>query len=446
MMAVNPSLSVSQELMLLEAHPPSPLVRVFVLSIGGLIISLGVWAAVGKLDIVAVAEGKLVPATYVKIVQPAEQGIVREILVGEGDHVRGGQVLMRMDTTLAQADRQSLSSDLHTRAIALRRVDAQLNRAPLLRQRDDPPELFAQAQAQYQANRTALENAIAQERNVLDRTRSDLAAAEQVQAKLDAVLPHYQEQERAFKDLGEKGFAGKILVSDKVRERMEKEGDLKSQAFVIQGAQAAIAQSIMRILQLEADYERQLRTERVELASQLERTKQELVKVEHRRTLLELKAPQEGIIKDLATHTIGTVVSPGTILMSLVPQNEPLVAEVWVKNDDVGFVHAGQTAKVKLAAFQFQKYGMLEGSITHVSADAADPSSRDKPQANASASPLVFKTLMKIPASYLEADGRRYNLAPGMQVAAEINLGQRTVIDYLLSPVSKAWHEAGRER
>ncbi len=446
MHAASPSLTVSQELTALESHPPSPLARAFLLAIGGLIISLGVWAVVGKLDIVAVADGKLVPATYVKIVQPAEQGIVREILVGEGDQVRGGQVLMRMDTTLAQSDRQSLLSDFHTRAIALRRVDAQLNRALLLRQRDDPPELFAQAQAQYQANRTALESAISQERNVLDRTRSDLAAAEQVHAKLDAVLPHYREQERAFKDLGEKGFAGKILVSDKVRERMEKEGDLKSQGFVIKGAQATIAQSITRILQLEADYERQLRTERVEIATQLERTRHDLAKIEHKRKLLELRAPQDGIIKDLATHTIGTVVSPGTILMSLVPQNEPLIAEVWVKNDDVGFVHVGQTAKVKLAAFQFQKYGMLEGTITTVSADAADQSGRDKTQGNGAGSPLVFKTLMKIPSTYLEVDGRRYNLAPGMQVAAEINLGQRTVIEYLLSPVSKAWHEAGRER
>ena len=283
---------------------------------------------------------------------------------------------------------------------------------------------------------------------MLARTQSELAAAQQVQAKLDAVLPHYREQEKAFKDLGDQGFAGKLMVSDKTRERMEKEGDFKSQAFVIEGAKATIAQSINRITQLQADYERQLRTERVEIASQLERTRQELAKVEHRNTLLELRDPEDGIIKDLATHTIGTVVSPGTILMSLVPNDEALVAEVWVKNDDVGFVHAGQIGKIKLAAFQFQKYGMLEGTITNVSADAADQASRDKPTGNGATvpTPLVFKTLMKIPASHLEADGRRYKLAAGMQVAAEIHLGRRTVFDYLVSPVSKAWHEAGRER
>ena len=444
MQAALPSLSVSHELKALEDEPPSPLARTFVIAFGTLIASLITWAVLGKLDIVAVAEGKLVPATYLKIVQPAEQGIVREILVREGDAVQANQVLMRMDTTIAHADRSSLLNDYHARNIALRRIDAQLHRTPLLRGRDDPQELFAQAQAQYQANRFALENAIAQEKSVLERTKSELAAAEQVQAKLSAVLPHYREQEKAFKDLADQGFAGKLMVSDKTRERMETEGDLNSQAFVIEGAKATIAQSTNRITQLQADYERQLRTERVEIASQLERTRQELAKVEHKNTLLELRAPQEGVIKDLATHTVGTVVSPGTILMSLVPNNDALVAEVWVKNDDVGFVHTGQTAKVKLATFQFQKYGMLEGTIINVSADAADPANQDKVTKNGS--PLVFKTLMKIPTTYLEADGRRYNLAPGMQVAAEIHLGRRTVMEYLLSPVSKAWHEAGRER
>jgi hemolysin D len=436
------SLTPSQELLALEAHPPSPLARTFVLTFGALIVSLAIWAVVGKLDIVAVAEGKLVPASYLKIVQPAEQGIVREILIREGDAVSAGQVLMRMDTTNAHADRETLLSDLHARAIALRRIDAQLSRTPLLRKQGDPAEVFAQAEAQYQANRLAHENAISQEMSVLERTKSDLAAAEQVQAKLVAILPHYQEQEKAFKDLAEKGFAGRMMLSDKTRERMEKEGDLKSQAFVIQGAKATIAQSTKRIDQLEADYQRQLRTERLEIATQLERIRHDLSKVEHKRELLELRAPQDGVIKDLATHTIGTVVSPGTILMSLVPNDEALVAEVWVKNDDVGFVHAGQSAKVKLAAFQFQKYGMLEGTITTVSADAAEPPNKDK----TNGSPLVFKTLMEIPTTYLESDGRRYKLAPGMQVAAEINLGQRTVMEYLLSPVSKAWHEAGRER
>ena len=193
-----------------------------------------------------------------------------------------------------------------------------------------------------------------------------------------------------------------------------------------------------------------MQTERVEAASQVEKLGQELAKQQHRHGLLELKAPQGGIVKDLATHTAGTVVSPGTVLMSLVPQNEALHAEVWVSNQDVGFVRAHQPVKLKLQTFQFQKYGMLDASVQQVSADASDgtkaqesgnPAEQARP-----GNGLVYRTLIALKSQHLEADGLPYALTPGMQVQAEIKLGTRTVLEYLLSPVTKAFHEAARER
>jgi HlyD family secretion protein len=166
---------------------------------------------------------------------------------------------------------------------------------------------------------------------------------------------------------------------------------------------------------------------------------------------LELRAPQPGIVKDLATHTVGTVAAPGTILMTLVPDHDKLVAEIWVSNEDVGFVRAGQPAKLKLAAFHFQKYGLLDGKVLHVNADATEAPSpntrsdaltgRDRPMG-----PLAFRALVEPASQALAADGQRYALQPGMQVAGEIHLGTRTVLEYLLSPVQKAFHEAARER
>jgi len=193
-----------------------------------------------------------------------------------------------------------------------------------------------------------------------------------------------------------------------------------------------------------------LQTERVEVASQLEKLTQELAKLSHRHELLELRAPAPGVVKDLATHTAGTVAAPGTILMTLVPEGDRLVAEVWVSNQDVGFVRPGQEAKLKLVTFQFQKYGMLEGRVAHVNADAteapspntrSDALSRDRPMG-----PLAFRALLHLDRQELLADGQRYPLQPGMQVAGEIHLGTRTVMEYLLSPVQKAFHEAARER
>ena len=155
-------------------------------------------------------------------------------------------------------------------------------------------------------------------------------------------------------------------------------------------------------------------------------------------------------MKDLATHTIGTVASPGTILMTLVPKDEILRAEVWVKNDDVGFVRASQPVKVKLAAFTFQKYGMLEGAVAQVSADAAEQGAGGVGGASAAPKPpaetLAYRTLVNLKTHTLDADGIKYRLSPGMQVAAEIHLGTRSVLEYLLSPVQRAFHEAARER
>ena len=393
------------------------------------------WAVVGRLDIVAVAEGKLVPSSYLKIVQPAEQGIVREILVKEGEKVAAGQALIRMDSVLTGADMKSLDADYAQRRIALRRIDAQLSATGFTRQKGDPAELYARVEAQYLANVRAHENALAHEKALLEKARHDLGAARETKAKLEQVLPHYVEQEKAFEKLTKDGFAGRLLYADKRRERIEKEQDLRSQEFAIGSSQAVIEQSEKKIAQISADYRRQLQAERVELASQLERITQERAKLAHRHELLELRAPQAGIVKDLATHTAGTVAAPGTILMTLVPEGDKLIAEVWVSNQDVGFVRPGQEAKLKLAAFQFQKYGMVEGRVLHLNADASEMPSPNQRQ-------LAFRALVELREQRLDG----HALQPGMQVAGEIHLGTRTVLEYLLSPVQKAFHEAARER
>lgn len=430
----------------LQGTPPHPLGRGVLWATLALLTALLLWATLGRLDIVAVAEGRLVPDTYVKIVQPADGGVVKEILVREGEPVKGGQVLLRMDKTLSESDLKALSADYENKRIALRRIDAQLASSAFTRRGDEPPELFAQVAAQYAANRQAYENALAQERALLDKARHDVASAEEVRRKLEQVLPHYREQEAAFEKLAREGFAGKLMYTDKQRERIEKERDLKAQEAMIASARATIAQEEKKIAQISAEYRRQLQTERVEIAAQAEKVAQELAKQEHRNEYLELRAPQDGVVKDLATHTIGTVTSPGTILMTLVPKDEILRAEVWVRNDDIGFVREGQPAKLKLAAFTYQKYGMLDGTVAHVSADAAEPTAGGTAAQAKGVEPAAYRALVNLRTQVLEADAERHRLAPGMQVSAEIHLGTRSVLEYLLSPVGKAFHEAARER
>jgi hemolysin D len=433
------------DILRIQNTPPRPMPRVVLgiaLTLAGVAL---LWAAFGRLDIVAVAQGKLVPQSSLKIVQPAEAGIVKEILVQEGQHVNAGQVLMRMDPTLALADLSALRTELQQKSIAIRRIDAELANQPFVAKPDHPPQLFHEAEALYLANRRAQQAAVAQEQAAWERSKQEMSAARETRNKLEQTLPHYRSQDEAFQKLVKEGFAGRILADDKARERIEKEQDYRTQEFVVAREQANMAFSQTKIAQLGTDYLRRLRTERAELTDRVQRLQQEVAKQDHRNALLELKAPQDGRVKDLATHTVGTVAQPGTILMTLVPVDESLLAEVWLSNEDVGFVRPGQPVKLKLAAFQFQKYGMLDARIEQVAADAADRQEAGAEQGERS-TPLAYRTSIVLDKQILKANDITYRLASGMQVSAEIKLGERTVLEYLLSPVTKAFHEAARER
>jgi hypothetical protein len=147
--------------------------------------------------------------------------------------------------------------------------------------------------------------------------------------------------------------------------------------------------------------------------------------------------------------TIGTVVNPGTILLTIVPIDEPLIAEVQVKNADSGFIFPTQKVRIKISTFPFQKYGMVDGEVTHVGADSSDTAGGRPEELNPESRLSVtsyYKAHIQLRDQRLKRDELEFKLLPGMQVIAEVRLGERTVLEYLLSPVQKAIKEAGRER
>ena len=433
-------------LLRMQEAPPSPMRRVILSSLLFLFAVMICWAFIGQLDIVAVAEGKIVPKTYLKIVQPSESGIIHEILVREGEFVRRGQVLMRLDGTDVNAQRATLLHDRQRLVLTLRRIDAELTGSRFLKTDADPDDLCVSVLAQYEANIAAQAAALSEQMSVLEKARHELKIAEETKARIADSLTHYRQQDEAYERLGKEGHIAHLMVTDKHRERQEKERESRAQDFVIQAAKADIARSEKQFAQIRADYQRDLQTERVDAMSKLTTVEQALTKEDRRFELLELAAPQDGIVKDLATHTIGTVVSPGTIIMTLVPRDEELLAEVWVDNEDIGFIVAGQQAKVKLSAFTFQKYGMLEGTVDRVGADSDSRPGNRESDSDGENDKLAYKTTIGLGEQFLSYKDQRYRLMPGMQVSAEIKLGTRSVMEYLFSPVAKNVLEACRER
>ena len=326
----------------IESTPPARALAALLWTLVALGATLLVWALVGQLDIVATAPGRLVPFSQVKLVQSAEPGIVREILVRDGDPVTAGQVLLRLDATVAGADAAALAGELMLRRVTVRAIDAELAGRPLLADAGDDVPVFSQVQAHFAARRQALRDLLAQEEQAGARARGDLLAARRLRDKLSSTLPLLQQSADSHARLQREGFVGELLAAEKWREVLEREGDLKVQQAAVEALAASVAQSERRREQLRSNYRAELLGERVDAAGAVQRLEQESHKSGLRARLMEVRAPHDGIVKDLAVHTLGAVVQAGSPLLQVVPTGDLLRAEALLANEDIGFVEVGE--------------------------------------------------------------------------------------------------------
>lgn len=437
------ALDFAPHLLAIQERPPSRLPRTVLWSVSSLLLLLLLWAAIAKRDIVVSAQGRLVPQSFTKVVQPAEPGVVTEVLVADGDFVQAGQVLLRLDARIAQAESTAFRREQQLRSLTKALIDAELHGAAPAIPTDFDAALVSQVRSQFAARRQAFDDAVRQESESLRRAQSDLAAAQQVLNKLNAVVPTYKQSAMAFANLHAEGFVGELAAAEKQRDLLEKQQDAKAQQSTVDGLSASIAVAERRIAALRSQYRSQLEGERTDAIAQLNRLNQEVIRSTVKSAQMELRAPHAGVVKDLAVTGNGTVVAAGGLLLNIVPTDDRLQAEVFLHNEDLGFVAAGQLAMVKVAAFPFQKYGLLAGAVTMVSADTSN--SRE---AAGQAQEPRYRILVSLdqPQDFGRQQGQALRLSAGMLVSAEIHQGRQTMLEYLLSPVLKVAHEAARER
>lgn len=429
------------DLLTLQESPPSRLPRVamlLVVSMLGLLVAWSVWA---RLDIVATAQGRLVPATYTKVVQPAEAGVVSEILVKDGDQVKSGQVILRLDARLAQTDVKAIEQEALHRQLTIRRIEAELADRPFSPPAGASPHLASQVAAQYLARRQSYQDALAQEQAALVRAQAELASANQNLIKLREVLPIVRGASEKHEQLEQAGFISALVAADRRRDFVEKTQELQAHLSTVNALKAAIEQCERKLDAVRSSYRTQLENERVETLAQLRRLHQDLDKIAIRKGQMDIRSPADGVVKDLAVTSVGAVVQAGALLMNIVPKEDALLAEVMLGNQDAGFVAVGQKVQIKVAAFPFQKYGLIDGTVSHIGADASELRQGQAAQAPS------YRALIRLARQRLDAlRDEALVLTPGMLLVAEIHQGDRTVMEYLLSPVQKVMSEAGRER
>ena len=441
--------------------PASPAGRMMIGAIVLLVTVAVAWACIGKVDIIAVANGRLIPAGEVKLIQPFEIGVVKQIAVTEGDHVRRGDVLIELDPTTTGADVDRNTRDLLQATLDAARLSAQLagDASTFVAPPDADPALV-------DAERRQLLTELAQHRAKLDGIDQQLLAkaAERDESKatigkMDATLPLLNEKVKMYKELLEKSLTSKVNLLEAQRQQVE---SVHTRIATEHHVEMTVAQ-IAALVQQRKQTEEELRAQDFKDLAKANQTAAQLsqdgIKARQRTGLQTLRSPVDGTVEQLSVHTVGGVVTPAQTLMVVVPKESKLEIEAIVPNREVGFVEVGQPAEVKIETFNYTRYGLLHGIVRLVGRDAlrnarppSDTSDKDpfaaKQQSpgNSSERESSYMVRIALNETTIDTEQGQMQLGPGMGVTAEIKTGQRRVIEYVLSPIMRYRHESLRER
>lgn len=439
--------------------PPSPIGRAIGASIIAMFCIALLWATLGSVDIVATATGKIVPGGRTKLIQPFETGVVRAIKVRDGQSVKAGDVLIELDPTMTEADQERQKSDLLAAELDAARLRAALTADPLAAFRAPQNASAAEIEMhrQFLISERAEQNAklseIERQQGQKEAERETTSASV---AKLEATIPVLQERVDIRKGLVEKALASKVVYLTEYQELVAMQQDLVLQKSRLREADAAIALLKETKEKAAAEYRRATYDALAKAEQKAASAAQEVIKADRRTKLQRLTAPVDGVVQQLAVHTVGGVVTPAQALAVVVPSESQLEIEAMLSNRDIGFVHPGQAAEIKIDTFNFTRYGLLHGDVLSVSTDAITrdrtQGSNDHPSGATSSSSepkgqeLEYAARVSLDRTHMQVEDKLVKLGPGMAVTVEIKTGTRRIISYLLSPLARYKQEALRER
>jgi len=441
--------------------PPSPLGRAIVYTVVAVFAAALAWASIGMVDIVAVAPGKIIPSGRTKTIQPFETGVVRAIDVRDGQSVKTGDVLIELDPTMNAAELGHVRSDLVSAQLEAARLHAALAQ-------DDPLGAFkppADApRPLIEMQRRLLASQVAEQKAKLASTDGQIAQKEAERAtikasidKLKATIQPLQERVDIGCIMFSKELGSKLIYLQELQDLVGQQKEVLVQESRLSESDSAIAALQETRSKTVAEYERGLLDDLAKAEQKAAGVAQDVIKAEQRTSLQKLTAPVDGVVQQLAVHTIGGVVTPAQQLMVIVPAESRLEIEAMISNRDIGFVEVGQEAAIKIDTFNFTRYGLLHGTVLTLSNDAIQrdrPQDKqpDKPQAAEAGSSepkgqeLVYAARVSLDRTRMQVEDKTVNLSPGMAVTVEIKTGSRSILSYLLSPLVRFKHDSLRER
>lgn len=418
--------------------PPSPMGRMLVWAIGGLFLLVIAWAFIGEIDEVVVARGKVIPIGYTKVLQAEDKGIVKRILVQEGQHVKEGELLMELDRTMSESDLNALKKEIAYYDINIRRIMAELENRPFVPGTDGEIDSrdYVQQMSLYNSRQSEkkarMEFYDAQIRQKEDSVR----VAESSLEKYRKLLEIAREREKNLEEIVKEGAISRYTYLEYKGKRIELEQNVSMNMSQLSAAQADASAARQQKAQYLAEWNRQLQEELITSRKQYNTLKESERKAELKNKLIEIKSPVDGAVHRLDIHTVGAVVQEAQALMQVVPEGTPMEIEAWMENKDVGFVYPGMPVEVKVDAFNFQKFGTLKGKVREISPDAIEDKERGQ----------LYRVMVSMEEEKLHMDNKDLQVYPGMAVSAEIKTRKKRIIDFFLEPFQTYKSEALRER
>lgn len=410
--------------------PESPLGKLVIWMVFTIIALAILWSIIGQVDVVAVAQGKIIPDGDIKVIQSLEGGVVTAIHVQEGQHVKKGQLLIELDTTFNQAELEKQRVALYTARVERTLLQAALegNSAKIdqiLKENSgmviDPEILKRQIELKNIRQQDFAQKQAELKTDVVQST-AELAMAQSQLKQLATKIKAQEDQVAIQTTLYNSGACSRKELTD-----LQNELEILREEYKKQQAQVAYYEADINIKQNaiklgSVEYQKSIMEELVAKDKAIGELEKEVEKLEKRVSLQTVVAPVDGTVQGVGVNTIGGIITPGNPIITIVPDDTPLVLEATVLNKDIGFVHCGQDVDIKLDTFPFQKYGSLPGIITSISPDAE----KDEKLG------YVYKIKVRLLKTTIRVAENDLPISPGMTAEAELKTGKRRIIEFFV--------------
>ncbi|NUU65522.1 HlyD family type I secretion periplasmic adaptor subunit [Enterobacteriaceae bacterium BIT-l23] len=427
-----------------QETPPSPLGRLIIWVVIALMTTSVCWAAFNEVDIVAVTRGKLAVTRLSRPVHAAVTADIAAVLVREGERVNKGQALVKLNDASLQAQHQENLLRQRLNRLHIARLDVLIGQytkdngeavLPAELQQDKSPEVLA-VQARLAAEIEADRQQKRIDRTTLTTLEAQLDSYQQQHQMAQALLPIHHRQYQAMEQLNKKKMTSDDSLLELRKTWLESRYNVSTMEAKVRESRSGYEQQVAEQAARTAGNVRKAEEERSERLNENALLRMQLKQLDALLAQYTLKAPVGGKVDALAFRDAGGAVEAAQEVLKIVPEGEKIGAEVWVSNQDVGFLRIGQLVTVKLDTFDFTRYGWVKGRLIYLAADATEDRENG----------LIYRAVIELDSDELTIDGALKKLEPGMSVSAEIKTGKRTLLSYLLSPMLEALDDVGKQR